>query len=928
MVLPNIPGFTQNGNTYTQDNNIAQATWNRVDFGVLTENVIIDGNSKTITLNMNGLDGLFSGGGQVTTNNQDVVTQEFTLEIKNMKLIINGNAKCGFLLAQGTAKFTNCHLTMNGNLTDSGGGLTYVGDNTTSSFKTVSISNCTAVINGNIGTNSGPLSGYMANGNFINISYSYTIVNGDLAANAGGFVGAYNGANRRATINGCYCIISSNMNEYSGVLSGSYFGSNGSVSIASTYLVCNIKSVPNTNVPCYISYFRTNLIPQITINTLGVWDISSKNLNATDSNYNLTTYQGVGSYNNFNTNILVNLSATYYENLTDSFKLTYNNSTLVVDYQLRSLKNVIDYNWILNDGKLFNVDTTLLLQFNISSGQTNVQIPINPYNGNNSSAYIDWGDSTAIVGPVNSATLKTYNLVDSKIIIIAITGTIQQFGMTTNVSWTSSNKLMRVISFGNVGLTSLSNAFNGASILTEVPNILPNTPIVNTSGTFTGATNFNQNISNWDVSSVTNMSSMFNGATSFNQVLSNWNTSSVTNMSSMFNGATSFNQSINNWNTSSVTNMSSMFNGATSFNQVLSNWNVVLIPSEPAQFSTNSPLNSSYKPIWGTSGLVFTTFYLSPLEVREGDIYSGSFTSDSNQPVSYSIIFEASNYLYIYDNKVISRIPFDYNIFKTYQFIIQGISRGKVINKEFILRIIDIPQPPSDITITNNKIPENASLGTFVGRLETIDPDQYDYFKYSFVSGEGGEDNSLFLLQISDIFTNTIFNYNQKRVYSIRVSSTDSFGYSIQRIIKLNIVLPIANGMNLSALLNTVKIIKLNGTSVSGQPLIYEIVSQPKYGTISRVNNGIYNYLALENKIDNFQYIVKEGSMLSLIGKVIINNFSQNDVDNISKNQGTFIFDQIFFDGNTWTFGTMRTENFYQLIDFNTLGNWRFKKSI
>ena len=39
-----------------------------------------------------------------------------------------------------------------------------------------------------------------------------------------------------------------------------------------------------------------------------------------------------------------------------------------------------------------------------------------------------------------------------------------------------------------------------------------------------------------------------------------------------------------------------------------------------------------------------------------------------------------------------------------------------------------------------------------------------------------------------------------------------------------------------------------------------------------------------------------------------------------------FNFDSISFDGNVWTFGTMRTENFFQFIDFNKFGNWQFYK--
>ena len=84
----------------------------------------------------------------------------------------------------------------------------------------------------------------------------------------------------------------------------------------------------------------------------------------------------------------------------------------------------------------------------------------------------------------------------------------------------------------------------------------------------------------------------------------NWNTSNVTNMYGMFGDASSFNQPLNDWDTSNVTNMGFMFYEASasafSFNQNISNWCVTNITSEPTDFSTNSPLSESNKPVWGT----------------------------------------------------------------------------------------------------------------------------------------------------------------------------------------------------------------------------------------------------------------------------------------------------------------------------------------
>jgi len=51
---------------------------------------------------------------------------------------------------------------------------------------------------------------------------------------------------------------------------------------------------------------------------------------------------------------------------------------------------------------------------------------------------------------------------------------------------------------------------------------------------------------------------------------------------------------------SSVTNMNFMFNEASSFNQDISSWCVTNIVSEPSEFSAESPLSESNKPVWGS----------------------------------------------------------------------------------------------------------------------------------------------------------------------------------------------------------------------------------------------------------------------------------------------------------------------------------------
>ena len=53
--------------------------------------------------------------------------------------------------------------------------------------------------------------------------------------------------------------------------------------------------------------------------------------------------------------------------------------------------------------------------------------------------------------------------------------------------------------------------------------------------------------------------------------------------------------------------MQSMFYLASAFNQDITGWCVTNIVSEPSEFSPNSPLSESNKPVWGTCTLTAIT---------------------------------------------------------------------------------------------------------------------------------------------------------------------------------------------------------------------------------------------------------------------------------------------------------------------------------
>lgn len=163
------------------------------------------------------------------------------------------------------------------------------------------------------------------------------------------------------------------------------------------------------------------------------------------------------------------------------------------------------------------------------------------------------------------------------------------------------------------GVTSMSFAFSGCTNANFGTahnfNSWNTSTVLNMTSMFQGATNFNQPIGNWNTSSVLIMNSMFKDATAFNQPIGTWNTSSVNDMFAMFESATAFNQDIGTWNTGAVQNMGEMFDcqfavGTSTFNQYIGDWNTSSVLNMTRMFRNASVFNQDISG-WDT-GLVTT----------------------------------------------------------------------------------------------------------------------------------------------------------------------------------------------------------------------------------------------------------------------------------------------------------------------------------
>ncbi|MFO1001424.1 MAG: fibrinogen-like YCDxxxxGGGW domain-containing protein [Planctomycetaceae bacterium] len=96
---------------------------------------------------------------------------------------------------------------------------------------------------------------------------------------------------------------------------------------------------------------------------------------------------------------------------------------------------------------------------------------------------------------------------------------------------------------------------------------------------------------------------------------------------------------------------------------------------------------------------------------------------------------------------------------------------------------------PTDIALSATSAAENNVVGAVVGTFSSTDPNlaDGDTFSYSLVAGTGSEDNSAFIIVGNQLQANSVFDFETKSTYSIRVRSTDAGGLSFERTFTITV---------------------------------------------------------------------------------------------------------------------------------------------
>ena len=170
---------------------------------------------------------------------------------------------------------------------------------------------------------------------------------------------------------------------------------------------------------------------------------------------------------------------------------------------------------------------------------------------------------------------------------------------------------------------------------------------------------------------------------------------------------------------------------------------------------------------------------------------------------------------------------------------------------------------PTDIILSSTRIDENESANTQVGLFSTTDDDAGETFTYALVAGEGSANNDDFLISNNELLSNTIFNYEVKSTYSIRVKVTDSKGGVFEKAFTIQV-----NDVN-----DPPFSLGLSNSNLEENSVLGTVVGILSSGDIDVVDNHTYTFVAGTGDADNASFTIS-GSDLKINTAV---NFEQKN---------------------------------------------------
>jgi murein DD-endopeptidase MepM/ murein hydrolase activator NlpD len=172
---------------------------------------------------------------------------------------------------------------------------------------------------------------------------------------------------------------------------------------------------------------------------------------------------------------------------------------------------------------------------------------------------------------------------------------------------------------------------------------------------------------------------------------------------------------------------------------------------------------------------------ISTIDADAGDVHSYALVEGTGSTDNTAFSVSGS--------RLLSAVPLDFETKNSYSIRLRTTdSGGASFEKAFTIKVTNVNETPSSLSLSTNTALENMAAGTMVGAFSTTDQDSGDSHSYSLVSGSGSTDNGLYSISGNTLKTKTSFDYEAKTTHSIRVRVTDSGGLWFEQTFNIKII--------------------------------------------------------------------------------------------------------------------------------------------
>ncbi|MCA9120282.1 MAG: cadherin domain-containing protein [Planctomycetaceae bacterium] len=180
--------------------------------------------------------------------------------------------------------------------------------------------------------------------------------------------------------------------------------------------------------------------------------------------------------------------------------------------------------------------------------------------------------------------------------------------------------------------------------------------------------------------------------------------------------------------------------------------------------------------------------------VSLGTVVGTFSTTDANSTDTHTYTFvggdgDTDNAAFTIDgDQLLTAADVDFETQASYSIRVQSTDTyGLSVEQMLTIDVNDVNETPTAANLSNDTIAEDATSGSVVGTLTTVDPDSGDTFTYTLVAGEGDTDNASFTIVNDELQTAVALDFETQSSYSVRVQSMDQDGLSAEQMLTISV---------------------------------------------------------------------------------------------------------------------------------------------